>query len=140
MYFRLCRGGVSVVTTSPALRAVPDEEPEGVDELDGGVDADSTADLGPSIADAADTGDPLAVVEAMIRKIAATLSSEKCQPRDMASLSRRMLELLRERDLLRAKLEAEAAESAGSTPAGADSGGEDTAEDDGDAAFDPAAV
>lgn len=127
------------MTTSPALRAVPNEDPDDTDEVDGAVEADSTADLGPSISDAADTGEPLAVVEAMIRKIAATLSSEKCQPRDMASLSRRMLELLRERDLLRARIEAETAESAVSTPAGAGTGGEDV-EDDGDAAFDPASV
>lgn len=76
-----------------------------------------------SILEAVDAGDRLAELVAMHRRLARVLDDPKCPPREMASLSRRQMEIGREIDAMKA--------------AGRDEDGEQPAEDE---SLDPAAI
>lgn len=65
-----------------------------------------------TILEAAESGDRLAELWAMRRRIAKTLDDPNCPPKDISSLSRRQLEIGREIDTL---LEREASEVTVST-------------------------
>jgi len=79
----------------------------------------------PTITEAASTGSRLALLEALRTRVAAATQDDKTPARDLAALSRRLMEIAREIETLKA-LEAE------------ESAGEDSAGDD--EAFDPSAV
>jgi hypothetical protein len=76
-----------------------------------------------SILEAVDAGDRLAELVAMHRRLAKVLDDPTCPPREMASLSRRQMEIGREIDAMKAV-------------AGRDSDGEPVE----DEALDPAAI
>jgi len=76
-----------------------------------------------SILEAVDAGDRLAELVAMHRRLARVLDDPQCPPREMASLSRRQMEIGREIDAMKA--------------AGRDEDGEQPVEDE---ALDPAAI
>lgn len=76
-----------------------------------------------SIVQAADEGTPRELLVALRTRIAKQVEDVNCPPRDLASLSRRLLEIAKEIDAMDAATEQEAAESG----------------DVADEAFDPAA-
>lgn len=76
-----------------------------------------------TILEAVEAGDRLAELVAMHRRLARALDDPQCPPREMASLSRRQMEIGREIDAMKA--------------AGRDEDGEQPAEDE---ALDPAAI
>lgn len=65
-----------------------------------------------SITEAAAAEDQRALLVAMRARIAKTVEDEKCPPRDLASLSRRLHEIAREIEALDARTAEEANESA----------------------------
>jgi len=71
------------MSSKPALRAVRD------DELAPEVKYDS-------VADAAESGDHLALLVAMRDRIAVAVSSDTCPPRDLASLTKRLDDIAKE--------------------------------------------
>lgn len=67
-----------------------------------------------TIIEAAKSGDHLALLEAMRDRIAKTVQSEDCPPRDLASLSRRLDDIARQIKAL--KLEENVEADAGAVP------------------------
>lgn len=64
-----------------------------------------------SVTQAADAGTPRELLVALRTRIAKQVEDVNCPPRDLASLSRRLLEIAREIEALDAAAEQEAAES-----------------------------
>lgn len=64
-----------------------------------------------SISDAAEAGDPRALLVAMRRRIAKTVEDPNCPPRDLAALTRRLQEISREIEAIDARAKQEADES-----------------------------
>lgn len=69
-----------------------------------------------TILDSADTGSSRDLLVAMRTRIAREMDDPDCPARDLASLSRRLLEIRRDIEALDALAAEEAAESAGATP------------------------
>ncbi len=67
-------------------------------------------DQGTSVADAAASGDHLALLKSMRERIAAAISGPECPPRDLASLTRRLQDIAKDIKALEAEAEQEAAE------------------------------
>jgi len=65
-----------------------------------------------SITQAAETGDHLALLKAMRERVAKTVEDPNCPARELASLTRRLQELVREIDAIEARLRQEEAEDA----------------------------
>lgn len=80
--------------TSKRLRAVKPGEKE--------------ASKPQTVYEAAESGDTLATLVAMRDRISKAVSAEGCPPRDLAALTRRLQEIIKDIDALRAQAEQEA--------------------------------
>lgn len=69
-----------------------------------------------SITDAAESGEQLELLVALRRRVAITVEDPNCPPRDLAALSRRLQELGKEIEAIKAKMRQEAEEDGGVTP------------------------
>ena len=92
------------MTKPRALRAVgKDEKP-------------AAPDKPLSITDAAESGEQLDLLVALRRRVAVTVEDPNCPPRDLAALSRRLQELGKEIEAIKARARQEAEEDGGVTP------------------------
>ena len=64
-----------------------------------------------TVAQAAATGDRLKLLVAMQERISKTVSDDKCPPRDLAALTRRLQDISEEIEVLRLKARQESGES-----------------------------
>ena|SRR5690348_9016328 len=69
-----------------------------------------------SVTQAADDGTQRDLLVALRTRIAKQVEDPNCPPRDLAALSRRLLEIAKEIEAIDAAAEEEAAEGAGATP------------------------